>query len=252
VGTAGSATLVLQTVLPALITAEGPSELLLEGGTHNPFAPPFDFLVKSFLPALEKMGPVVTANLERHGFYPAGGGRFTVNIEPVKSLARLSLMERGDVVCREAVAIVSRLPRHIGERELDVLKEKLAWTDEAMTVEEIGNSQGPGNILMVFVETESGTEVFTGFGERGVLSEQVAGTVIKPVRDYLAAEVPVGRYLADQLMIPMALAGGGEFMTMPLSRHSTTNIEILKKFLDVDITVTKIDRPRWHVILKRT
>jgi len=250
VGTAGSATLVLQTVLPALITADGPTELLLEGGTHNPYAPPFDFLVKAFLPVLEKMGPTVTANLERPGFYPAGGGRFTVKVEPVKSLSRIGLMDRGDVVRQEGVAIVSQLSRKIGEKELAVLKEKLSWADEALKVEEVRNPRGPGNILIVIVESEHVTEVFTGFGERGVTSGHVAGSVIKSVREYIASDVSVGRYLADQLMIPMALAGGGEFMSLPLSRHSTTNIEIMKKFLDVEITVNKIDRLKWHVTIE--
>jgi RNA 3'-terminal phosphate cyclase (ATP) len=247
VGTAGSATLVLQTVLPALITAEGPTRLVLEGGTHNPYAPPFDFLEKAFLPILSRMGPVVTAELERHGFYPAGGGRFVVEVAPVPALSRLDLMERGEILRQEAVALVSQLPRRVGDRELAALKDKLSWDDGAFDVQQVANPRGPGNVLMVTVASEHVTEVFTGFGERGVLSEQVAGAVVKPVREYLASGVPVGRYLADQLLLPMALAGGGEFMTLPLSRHATTNIEILKQFLDVDITVTRVDRPRWHV-----
>ena len=82
VGTAGSATLVLQTVLPALLLADGASQVTIEGGTHNQWAPPFDFLAKSFLPLVNRMGPRVSATLERHGFYPAGGGRITVSIEP--------------------------------------------------------------------------------------------------------------------------------------------------------------------------
>ncbi len=251
VGTAGSATLVLQTVLPALITADGPTRLELEGGTHNPYAPPFDFLAKAFLPILGRMGPAVTAELERHGFYPAGGGRFTVEVTPTPSLSRLDLMERGAIERQEAVAVVSQLPRRVGERELAVLKEKLSWGDSALEVQQVRNPRGPGNVLMVTVASEQVTEVFTAFGERGVVSEQVAGSVVKPVREYLASGVPVGRYLADQLLLPMALAGGGEFMTLPLSRHATTNIEILKPFLDVNVVVTRVDRPRWHVKIER-
>ena len=95
VGTAGSATLVLQTVLPALLLAREPSRLTLEGGTHNPYAPPFDFLARTFLPMLRRMGASVEASLETYGFYPAGGGRFTVDIEPCATLGRLSLLERG-------------------------------------------------------------------------------------------------------------------------------------------------------------
>ena len=89
VGTAGSAALVLQAVLPALLTASQPSRLKLEGGTHNPFAPPFDFLAKTFLPIVNRMGPRVTAELERPGFYPAGGGEMRLTIEPCARLRRI-------------------------------------------------------------------------------------------------------------------------------------------------------------------
>jgi RNA 3'-terminal phosphate cyclase (ATP) len=86
IGTAGSGTLVLQTILPALITAAGPSRIEIEGGTHNPAAPPFDFLQRSFIPLIERMGPKVKLELQRYGFYPAGGGRFVVEITPCEVL----------------------------------------------------------------------------------------------------------------------------------------------------------------------
>jgi RNA 3'-terminal phosphate cyclase (ATP) len=106
VGTAGSATLVLQTVLPSLLTADGPSSLVLEGGTHNPSSPPFDFLAKSFLPLVAPTGARVEATLERPGFYPAGGGRFRVTVAPAKTLKPLLLEERGTIRARRARAIV--------------------------------------------------------------------------------------------------------------------------------------------------
>ena len=95
VGTAGSATLVLQTVLPALLLAEGESNLVLEGGTHNPMAPPVDFLEKAYLPLVNRLGPRVEVQLVRPGFYPAGGGKFTVRVQPAKQLGRLELLDRG-------------------------------------------------------------------------------------------------------------------------------------------------------------
>ena len=249
IGTAGSATLVLQTVLPCLLTADKVTELVLEGGTHNPYAPPFDFLTKAFLPIVNRMGPKVMARLERPGFYPAGGGKFAVSIEPAKKLSRVDLMERGDILRHEGVGIVSQLPRRIAETELAVLQAKLSWGAECFRVEEVANPRGPGNILICTVESQNITEVFTGFGERGVPADRVALAMIDEVREYLAAGVPVGRHLADQLMIPMALAGGGKFRTLPPTRHSLTNIEVLKKFLDVEITVTKLDRPIWDIVI---
>lgn len=125
VGTAGSATLVLQTVLPPLLLADGPSTLVLEGGTHNPHAPPFDFLQKAFLPLVGRMGPRVTVELSRRGFYPAGGGRFVAHIEPALKLTPIDLLECGTICQRRAIAIVESLPRHIAEREVEVLRTRL-------------------------------------------------------------------------------------------------------------------------------
>ncbi len=247
VGTAGSATLVLQTVLPSLLLAEGSSRLVVEGGTHNPFAPPFDFLTQAFLPVVNRMGPTVTATLDRPGFYPAGGGRFTVDIVPTEYLSPLTLLERGTPVGQEAVAIVSQLPCSIGQKELAALRKHLPIAEEATRIEEVEDPRGPGNVLLVIVRSEHVTEAFTGFGQKGVPSGQVARGVVRSVREYLATDAPVGRYLADQLLVPMALAGGGEFMTLPLTRHASTNIEVLRQFLDVDVTVTKLDRLKWHV-----
>ncbi|HZS03854.1 MAG TPA: RNA 3'-terminal phosphate cyclase [Blastocatellia bacterium] len=250
VGTAGSATLVLQTVLPALMMASGNSSLVLEGGTHNPFAPPFDFLAKVFLPLVNRMGPQVSAKLERPGFYPAGGGKFSIEIEPAPSLNRIDLLERGEIRVRNARAMIASLPRKIAERELALVKEKMSWNPEWLRVEAVDNSLGPGNIVMIELESEHVTELFTGFGERGVPAEGVADQAVQAARRYLAADVAVGEYLADQLMIPMALAGGGSYTTLPLSRHATTNIEVIRKFLDVGIEVETITNRSLKVTIR--
>ena len=238
IGSAGSCTLVFQTVLPALITADGTSEIILEGGTHNPFAPPFDFLEKVFLPVINRMGPTVRTVLERPGFYPAGGGRFKVTIDPA-GLSKFDLLERGNIIGRTARAAVANLPVKIANRELKVVREELNWGRELLKAVEVENSQGPGNILTVEIESENTTEVFTGFGERGISAEKVAKRTAKSVREYLASNMPVGRYLADQLLIPMAMAGGGKFCTLSPTKHTTTNIEIIKKFLDVEVDISE-------------
>jgi len=239
VGTAGSATLVLQTVLPALMIASGPSSLVLEGGTHNPLAPPFEFLAKSFLPLLHRLGPNVRAKLDRHGFYPAGGGKMRVTIEPVAKLTRLDLPERGAVLRCRATAVVANLPRHVAERELKVLKRELDLDASDLRIEEV-KSHGPGNAAFVEVESVNIIEVFVGFGEQGVRAEVVAGRLAKEVRRYLEVDVPVGEHLADQLLLPLALAGGGSFVTLPLSSHALTNIEVLKQFWPVEVTVQPV------------
>ena len=246
IGSAGSCTLVFQTILPALIIADKPSEIVLEGGTHNPFAPPFDFLEKAFLPLINQMGPVVQAVLEKPGFYPAGGGRFRVSINPA-GLKRFDLLERGKIIQKTARACVANLPVSIANRELNVIREKLEWDRDGLEAVEVENSQGPGNILILEVKSENVTEVFTGFGQKGTSAEKVAKRAAKSVREYLALDVPVGRYLADQLLIPMALAGGGKFRTLSPTRHTTTNIEVIKKFIDVKIAVNEYDQNRWEI-----
>lgn len=241
VGTAGSATLVLQTVLPALLVGAGETTMLtLEGGTHNPFAPPFDFLVNAFLPIINRMGAGVTARIERYGFYPAGGGKFVVSINPAAQLRPLELIERGAITHKAARAIVSYLPFDIAERELSLIARKLDLPGEALHGETIKTSPGPGNVVTVELTSQHVTEVFTSFGERGVSAKAVANSVVKEAREYIAAEVVAGEHLADQLLLPFALAGGGAFTTMPLSKHSTTNIEVIQKFLDAKFQVTTL------------
>ena len=164
VGTAGSCTLVLQTVLPALMTAASGSEVVLDGGTHNPHAPPFDFLARSFLPVVGAMGPKAVAHLERAGFYPAGGGRVRVSVTPAERLLPVELLERGKVVRRSARALVSNLPASIGEREMRVVRRRLSLSDDCISIEAAA-SPGPGNAVVIEIKSEHVTEVFTEFGQ---------------------------------------------------------------------------------------
>ncbi len=252
VGTAGSATLVLQTVLPALMVASAPSELVMEGGTHNPFAPPFDFLERVLLPILGRMGPRIVVELDRPGFYPAGGGKFRVRVEPVARLGRLDLVDRGEIVRRHARARVSNLSRGIAERELEVVQGALSWLPEWLAVEEVRNAVGPGNIITLEIESERVCELFTGFGRREVPAERVAMELVGEVRDYLASGAPVGPYLADQLLVPLAIAGEGTFRTVRPTRHTLTNVEIIRRFLDVEIEVQKGEDSQWTIAIGRS
>lgn len=247
IGTAGSCSLVLQTILPALIMANGPSEVILEGGTHNPFAPPFDFLEKAFLPIVNSMGPKIVAILEKPGFFPAGGGRLRVTVEPVDALQPLTLIERGPIRRRAAYATVSNLPLGIANRELKVVAKNLGWEKGELHAVTVDNAQGPGNVLTLVIESEALTEVFTGFGERGVSAERVAHRASQRAHGYLGAGVPVGPYLADQLLIPMAIAGGGRFRTMQPSRHTLTNIDIIKRFMNLTSDVKANEQNQWDI-----
>jgi RNA 3'-terminal phosphate cyclase (ATP) len=247
IGTAGSTMLVLQAVLPPLMLADAPSLLLFEGGTHNIKAPPFEFIQKSFLPLVNKTGPNVTVELQRYGFYPPGGGRFNVYIEPAQELRRLDLVERGAVLSRRARALCVNVPAHIGERELAVASEQLGLVSDQLDLEVSDNAISGGNVFTIGIESENLTEVFTGVGERGVRAEQIASRVVREAQAYLASGAPVGEHLADQLLIPMALAGGGSYTTVTPTPHTTTNIEVVKKFLPVEITTTLLAEDIWKI-----
>jgi RNA 3'-terminal phosphate cyclase (ATP) len=236
VGTAGSAALVLQTVLPALLLAPAASRVVVEGGTHNPAAPPFEFLARSFLPVLRAMGAAADLRLIRRGFYPAGGGAIEAMIPPWSARRPLSLVERGPILERRATVLLAHLPAHIAERELAVVARRLGLEADSCTVQQAVDSAGPGNVVLVEIASAQVTEVFASFGEAGVRAEAVAGAAADLARKYLAAGVPVGCHLADQLLLPMALGAGGRFRTLPLSRHAQTNADVIRQFTDAAIS----------------
>ena len=236
VGTAGSATLVLQTVLPALLLAEGESNLTLRGGTHNPMAPPYDFLVKSYLSLVNRIGPTVEARLVRPGFYPVGGGELQVHIQPARQLGRLELTDRGEIRAHRVRVLLANLPRHIAERECRTIAQQTGWSEDCFAIEEPKDARGPGNVVMIELEAENVTEVCTSFGRIGVKAEEVALEALREAEEYLASGVPVGRHLADQIMLPLGIgayfgSGGGAFHTLALSPHAATHLEILRCFL---------------------
>lgn len=245
VGTAGSATLVLQTILPPLLLASGPSTVTVEGGTHNPFAPPYEFLERAFAPVVNRMGPSLKLQLDRHGFYPAGGGRVRAVISPSPRLERIDLVERGEIRGKRGLVIQSALPDHIAHRERNALISKMAFDEESCSIRRVEDSQGPGNVVLVEIESDHVTELFIGFGERGVRAEAVAGQAVDAARRYLTAGVPVGPYLADQLVLPFVLAGGGSFVTVSPSRHTRTSVEVVRLFVDIDLKLEEQGRDRW-------
>ena len=245
IGSAGSATLVLQTVLLPLAQASAPSVITVEGGTHNPLAPPFEFLEESYLPLLGRMGVRVEASLDRMGFAPAGGGRVRICVHP-GSLGRLELEEPGRLLRRRAVATVASLPTHISQRELEVLRDRLGL-HKGEEVERVIADQGPGNVAHVELTYEHVTLVLTSFGEKGLLAEKVAARLADEVRRVTRAEVAADEHLADQLLLPLALGEGGSFTTLEPTEHARTHAEVIRTFLGRETSFERLARDRWRV-----
>jgi len=255
VGTAGSCTLVLQTVWPALLLADGPSHLSLGGGTHNPMAPPFHFLERSYAPLMRKLGANVGLALRRLGFYPAGGGEIEATIWPAQdTLKPFDLMERGRRQEGFAECFAPALPRTVAQRELAHLETALGWTKEQLRIGPARQNEGPGNALMATLVYENLSEVFTQFGEKGVSAERVARALVQEVRAYQQNEAALGPNLADQWALPLALAvcrRGREatYTCTELTAHAKTNFEVIERFLPVAFLVSAA-RAGWRVTVK--
>jgi RNA 3'-terminal phosphate cyclase (ATP) len=233
IGTAGSCTLVLQTVLPALLKADKPSTLRLAGGTHNPMAPPVQFLQRAWCPRLAEMGAHIDIELERVGFYPAGGGVVEARVEPCAELRPCTWMARGERRAAYAEAFVAGVPERVAQRELECVGKALHWGEDQLFVRSLPAGQGPGNVLMLTLEYDHATEVFTAFGEKSVSSERVAHQAVQRARRYLESRAAFAEYLADQMMLPLALAGGGGFTLDEVSMHARTNAQVIETFLPV-------------------
>ncbi|HEX4459138.1 MAG TPA: RNA 3'-terminal phosphate cyclase [Polyangia bacterium] len=246
IGSAGSATLVLQTILPALLQGAAPSTIVVEGGTHNPLAPPFEFLERTYLPLLRRMGANVTCTLERHGFYPAGGGRVRLTVTPAGALAPLALVERGAAGSHRARAIFASIPFDIARRELATVRAQLGWDEASCQPVTVNDSAGPGNVVELELQFAAVTELVAAFGERGVAAETVAQRAVDEANEYLASGAPVGRHLADQLLLPCALAGGGVFVSLAPTPHFETQCEILSRFGRARVERTALANDTWR------
>lgn len=252
VGTAGSCTLVLQTVWPALMLADAPSRLKLGGGTHNPMAPPFHFLERAYAPLLRKLGAKADLVLRRLGFYPAGGGEIEATIWPARdSLQPFDLNDRGAKLESYAECFAPALPRSVARRELEQLGTSLGWSDDQLREAACRQNEGPGNALLATLVYENVSEVFTVFGEKRVSAEQVAREVVREVRAYQVSNAALGPHLTDQWALQLALAvwqrrRSASYTATELTDHATTNFETIQKFLPVGIQTEKT-QDGWQV-----
>ncbi len=228
VGSAGSASLVLQTVLPPLLLLDQPSTVTVSGGTHNSAAPPFHFLQAAFAPHVG-----VELELLKWGFYPAGGGELRARVQP--SRKPIDLVTRGPIRELHGHAAISAISHRIGHGALGVFKHQLGLERDQIHFHQAPNPQGPGFACWIEARYDGGAEVFTAFGEKRN-TEAVADRALEEFRAWEALDVPVSEHLADQLLIPLALFGG-RFRTGPLSLHARTNMEIIRLFLPVRFEV---------------
>ncbi|TQV74953.1 RNA 3'-terminal phosphate cyclase [Aliikangiella marina] len=249
IGTAGSTTLVFQTILPALLLADDISEVQLEGGTHNQSAPSYEFIKDCFLKSVEMLGVNVEHELHRYGFYPNGGGNWQAKIHPAKIGERLKLLERGEPVARSATTFTAKIPQHVSRRELNQVVKKLRWNLNDLQAIEV-DSFGPGNIVSLQAAYANSIEQCESVAQWNVRAEKVADKAIKQLQRFVNSKAVVGEYLADQLLLPMVLLTGGSFVTYELSQHVRTNIDVINQFVSSAITIEEIDECTNKIIVK--
>lgn len=234
-GSAGSVGLILQTVLLPLALTEGESLLTLRGGTHVPWAPPVSYLEHVFLPTVAKMGVRTHIELVRWGFYPAGGGEIRVQIEahPEPSLHPIRLTERGELQRVWGIAAVTNLPAHIPQRMANRAHNVLAEAGIRAQIEPRRlQGAGPGAGVFLFAEYTHATAGFTAYGRQGLPAERVAEAACAELLAHHHSGAPADPHLADQLVLPTALAAGeSRVVTSRISQHLLTNVWVVRQFL---------------------
>ncbi|WP_284694794.1 RNA 3'-terminal phosphate cyclase [Geomonas sp. Red32] len=242
IGTAGSTTMVLQTLIPPLLTSHDTSRIALSGGTHVPFSPSWEYLTEIFSPVMARLGARLDFVLDSCGFYPKGGGRVRCRIEPAASFSPLEAVHRGKLLRIVGASAVGNLPITIAERQAHAatlrLREHLG--EHLPVAIDIRNLKMPGQGTFIFLKAEYENAVagFTSLGERGKPAELVGEEAALELIGHHDTGMPVDPHLADQLVLYLAQATGpSRYATSRLTSHLRTNLEVTALFLDFKVEV---------------
>jgi RNA 3'-terminal phosphate cyclase (ATP) len=246
IGTAGSIALVLQTILLPLSLAQGPSRVRVTGGTHVRWSPCFHYLDWHWRRFMEKAGYRLTLWMERAGFYPPGGGVVHAGVVPTEHVRALTVLERGALMRVRGISAVANLPRTIAERQKDQALRRLLSRFEDIDIQIVDlPAFSKGTLLLLMAEFEHSQSCHYSLGERGKPAERVANEAVDDLERFLAREGAVDAPLADQLILPLALAEGtSSFRTAEVTSHLITNTTIVRRFLPGPIEIEgDIGRP---------
>jgi RNA 3'-phosphate cyclase len=237
IGTAGATGLVLHTIyLPLAWKAAGPSELVLEGGTHVSTSPCFHFLQTTWRAWMERLGLHLTLKMNRTGFYPRGGGQVEAVIQPCQRIRGLTITKREPFTHATGFGAVAGLPEHIAQRQARRAKYRLRENGiEAEIVEETW-SGGPGSVLAIIFDLAPVPTLLFGLGARGKPAEKVADEAVSQALAYAKSDEPVDPHSADQIVLPLALSEeASEFRVSEVTQHLITNITVIEHFISRDI-----------------
>jgi len=246
IGTAGSISLVLQTILPVMAFAPRKTELKIIGGTDVRWSPPIDYMKNVFIKYLEKMGYKVEIEIIRRGHYPKGGGIVRVITHPVKKLKPIEIMELGEIIKIEGISHCVKLPRHVAERQrkaaIEVLRSagytnieiKSEWYEPAKD-----RHLGPGSGIVLWAISDRGAILGSdALGERGKRAEQVGREAAHKLLEEIRGGAPIDSHVGDMLPPYMAVAEGTSRITVSkLTLHAKTSIEVVERILGVKFDI---------------
>ncbi|GMQ79478.1 MAG: RNA 3'-terminal phosphate cyclase [Anaerolineae bacterium] len=231
---AGAVTLIIQTLLWPLIFAQEASFITLVGGTFVPFSPPYHYFKHVAGPVFKNMGADFTSKLMQWGWMSRGGGQVELSINPSGSLKAVRL-EPENVDLVTGVAAVTNLPSHIPQRMTEragKLVREQGLDGNIKPIRERGNGPGAGMVLWI---PQAG---FSSLGRPGLPAEEVANSAVADLLSFMENGAAVDKFLADQILVPMALANGSStFSTSLVSTHTVTNADLLRQWLNIDIEV---------------
>lgn len=243
-GSAGSVTLLLQALLPALALAEGDSSLRLIGGTHVAWSPPWPYLEEVYLPVLDELGLYAEGRLLRWGWYPVGGGEIACQIAGDWNPLPFRRTERGTLLSLAGLVASSRLPKHIVRREADRIRQLLseAGHEIELTVLPEAPSLGTGNGVFIIAYYQGGAAGFSALGRRGQPAEKVAATACQRFLAFHRGGAVADRHLADQLLLPLALAGRrSTFTAEAMTDHLSTNLWVVQHFIPLEVQTAPLE-----------
>lgn len=252
-GSAGGASLVLQTVLLPLAFVSGRSDVLIQGGTHLPQSPPFDYVRDVWLPALRSLGIRATVALEAWGWFPVGRGAIHADIAGAPpfagGLAPLELVSPGPLLRVAGRAVAANLPDHIPRRMADRATALLASVATSIDLQvECVRAACPGAGIFLMAEFQHARAGFSALGARGKPSEQVAEEAVEELLRHHATGAAVDCHLADQLLLPLSLAAGPSHFTVErVTRHLDTNAWVIEQFGIARTTVHRTGIGAAHV-----
>jgi RNA 3'-terminal phosphate cyclase (ATP) len=240
IGTAGSTSLLLQTILLPLSFAPGESQVVITGGTHVPWSPCFHYLQWHWLKAMRQIGFDFDLEMDLAGFYPQGGGRIRATIRPVAELKALSFRKRGRLEKIWGFSAVANLDLSIAERQKKQALKRLEGLGVTPAIEVVRMpAHSRGTMLLLLAEFEHSRCCTYALGARGKPAEQVADEAVADLEAFLATGAAVDPYLADQLILPLALASGSsELTTSRVTQHLLTNADVLRRFLPVPVEIS--------------